>query len=312
MMKQSLAILAPLLCLIACESQPDALHGYAEGRFRLLTTQDSGQIAQILSKDGMRVAAGTPIATLDTAVQEAEVEHAAARLAAAQSQLADSARGGRTQLVEAAQQRLASAQAAAISAQQDYDRIKPLFDRGVVAKSRLDSTLSRLREAKASVAERTEEVTLARLPQREDRIKALEADVAAARAALDSQRQRLKRMQLTAPSDGVIDRVLRRAGEVAGPGAPIIRFLPDDGRMAVLFVPEPKRTAITVGQQLSIECDGCETKLAAQVDVLASDAEFTSPMIFSDQERARLVYRLEARFLADPPPVGTPVWASLP
>ncbi|MEO0412559.1 MAG: HlyD family efflux transporter periplasmic adaptor subunit [Pseudomonadota bacterium] len=311
-MRSVIFTVATLLLISGCGNEPEALHGYAEGRFRLLTTQDSGQIAAVFASDGMRVSAGAPIAALDTAVQEADVEHAAARLAAAQSQLADSARGGRAQLVEAAQQRLTSARAAATSARQDYDRIKPLFDRGVVAKSRLDSALSRLREAQASVAERTEEVTLARLPQREDRIKALEADVNAARAALDGQRGRLSRMQLTAPSDGIIERVLRRPGEVAGPGAPIVRFLPDDGRMAILFVPEAKRTDVTVGQQLTIDCDGCETGLKARVDVLASDAEFTSPMIFSDRERARLVYRLEAQFLSGPPPVGTPVWAALP
>ncbi|MEM7568446.1 MAG: HlyD family efflux transporter periplasmic adaptor subunit [Pseudomonadota bacterium] len=300
-----------LATLPSCGEEEARLHGYAEGRFRLLTTQDSGQIASLAVAEGTRVKAGEPIAQLDTAVQQAQVARAQARLNAALSQLTDSMRGGRAQQIEAAQQRLTSAKAAATSAQQDYDRIKPLFDRGVVAKSRLDSALSRLREAKASVAERSEEVTLATLPEREDRIKALKADVAAAEASLLAEEQMLARMQLSAPESGVIERVLRRPGEVAGPGAPIVRFLPDGGRHAILFVPGPKRTAISVGEQLDIECDGCETTLKARIDVMASDAEFTSPMIFSDVERSRLVYRLEAEFLGAPPPVGTPVWTVL-
>lgn len=308
----TLLIVAAALIPASCGSEPDALHGYAEGRFRLLSTQDNGQIAALYVEEGARLQAGTKVAQLDTAVANADVAHARAQLSAANAELADALAGGRSQQIKAAQQRLKSAQAVATSAQQDYDRIKPLFDRGVVPSSRLDSAVKQLREARASVAERGEEVTLAQLPERDDRISALRAKVAAAEAALDANAQRLERMTLVAPTDGIVERVLRRPGEVAGPGAPIVRFLPDDGRIAVLFVPEPKRTMVTQGQQLSISCDGCETALTVRVERLASDAEFTSPMIFSDRERARLVYRLEAQFSADPPPVGTPVWAHLP
>ncbi|MGD1956588.1 MAG: hypothetical protein ACFBZ9_15400, partial [Sphingomonadales bacterium] len=65
------------------------------------------------------------------------------------------------------------------------------------------------------------------------------------------------------------------------------------------------------GKQVTVECDGCAAATIATVDRVSGEAEFTSPMIFSDKERARLVYRVEAQFHDAAPPIGTPVWANI-
>ncbi|MEM1019411.1 MAG: HlyD family efflux transporter periplasmic adaptor subunit [Pseudomonadota bacterium] len=306
-----LLIAALSAALLGCDDEAYRIYGYAEGRFSLLSTPMSGQIGALHVTDGSAVTAGQPIAALDRTVQDAAVARAKARLVSATASLADAKRGGRAQEIEAAQQRLERAQATAKRAKQDYDRVKPLFTRGVVAKSRLDDALSVLQEAEASVAERIEELSLAQLPAREDRLDALKAEVTAAQATLTAENRLLAQMLLVAPSDGTIERVLRRPGEVAGPGAPIVRFLPADKRIAVLFVAQPQRHHVSVGKQVTVECDGCAAATIATVDRVSGEAEFTSPMIFSDKERARLVYRVEAQFHDAAPPIGTPVWANI-
>ncbi|MGD1953991.1 MAG: HlyD family secretion protein, partial [Sphingomonadales bacterium] len=242
-----LLIAALSAALLGCDDEAYRIYGYAEGRFSLLSTPMSGQIGALHVTDGSAVTAGQPIAALDRTVQDAAVARAKARLVSATASLADAKRGGRAQEIDAAQQRLERAQATAKRAKQDYDRVKPLFTRGVVAKSRLDDALSVLQEAEASVAERIEELSLAQLPAREDRLDALKAEVTAAQATLTAENRLLAQMLLVAPSDGTIERVLRRPGEVAGPGAPIVRFLPADKRIAVLFVAQPQRHHVSVG-----------------------------------------------------------------
>lgn len=297
-----------VLCLSGCDRGSDAIYGYSEGRFRLMSMEVAGRLAQVSVQDGQSVKQGTVLATLDASVVAAELDQARARMAAAQARLADAQAGGRTQEINAAQDRLARAQASARNAQQSYDRIKPLFDKGVVAKSRLDSVEAAMRETKASVAEAAQQFELASLPARTDEIAARAADFAAAKAAVRAHERRLAQMSLAAPTDGLIERVLRDEGEPAGPSAPVIRFLPDGERKAILFVTEEKRPSIPLGRLLTIECDGCATTFKAKVDRLSSEAEFTSPMIFSDVQRSRLTYRLEARFLGAAPPSGMPIW----
>jgi HlyD family secretion protein len=304
-------MLALALIIGSCGNEEEPLYGYSEGRFRLLSMPMSGQLQDVSVRDGDRVEAGTVLAALDTTVVAAQLEEAKARVASARSRLADARAGGRTQEIKAAEDRLARAKASARNAQQSHARAKALFNEGIAPKSRLDGAEAALRETQASAAEAAQQLALTALPARSDQIKALEADVHAAEAALEGQTHRLAQMELKAPTSGLIERVLRDVGEPAGPSAPVIRFLPEGERKAVLFVSSMKRPSLSLGQRLSIECDGCKTTYSATIDRLSSEAEFTSPMIFSDVARDRLTYRLEAGFLGDAPPSGTPIWAKV-
>lgn len=303
----SILILAVLTA--SCGNEDEPLYGYSEGRFRLLSMPVSGQLQDVTVRDGDIIEAGTVLAALDTSVVAAELEEAKARAASASSRLSDARAGGRAQEINAAEDRLARAKASARNAQQSHDRAKALFNTGIAPKSRLDAAEAALRETQASAAEAAQQLAITALPARRDQIEALEAEVQAAQAALDAQTRRLAQMELKAPTKGLIERVLRDVGEPAGPSAPVIRFLPEGERKAILFVSGPKRPSLSIGQRLNIECDGCETSYSAKIDRLSSEAEFTSPMIFSDVARDRLTYRLEAGFLGDAPPSGTPIWA---
>lgn len=297
--------------MTSCGADEQTLYGYSEGRFRLLTMPMTGQLQDVAVRDGESIEAGSLLAVLDTSVATAELKQAKARASSAVARLADARAGGRKEEVKAAEDRLARAKAAAHNAKQSYDRAKTLFNNGIAPKSRLDAAEAALRETQASAAEAAQQRALAALPARSDEIKALEAEVEAAQAALDAQTRRLEQMHLIAPTNGMVERVLRDVGEPAGPNAPVIRFLPDGERKAVLFVSATQRASLSLGQSLLIQCDGCETSYSARVDRLSSEAEFTSPMIFSDTARERLTYRLEAAFTSGAPPSGTPIWAQM-
>lgn len=300
--------MALLVLLVSCDAPDDRLFGYSEGRYALLSMEHAGRLEKVVVRDGERVTEGQLLARLGTSVVQAEIAHALAKAAAALARLNDAQTGGRDQEVSAAQDRLARAKAAATNARQTYDRVKPLFDKGVVAKSRLDAAAASMQEAAASAAEAAQQLELVSLPARSDQIAALYAEYDAAKAAVSVQERRLEQMMLRAPSNGLIERVLRDAGEPAGPNAPVIRFLADGEQKAIIFVSQAKRSSISLGQEITIGCDGCDSFLRARIDRLSSEAEFTSPMIFSDQERARLTYRMEAQFLGKAPASGTPIW----
>jgi HlyD family secretion protein len=285
------------------------LNGYAEGRFRLIAPEVAGRIVEIAVRDGDHVEAGALIARLDDLRERAELARAEAAAEAAQSRFDDAAAGGREPEILAARELMAQAQAAAEDARADLDRVEPLFAQGVVPRARLDAALAAARAADARVAEMRERVTLAELPARENALMALDADARAAEAAVEVARRALAERSVYAPSPGRIERVLREAGETASPSAPIARFLPDGEMLAVVFAPEPIMATLAPGDRLEVVCDACPSELEAVVSHISSDAEFTPPIIYSDRERSRLVFRVEARFADGAPPAGTPLRA---
>ena len=69
------------------------------------------------------------------------------------------------------------------------------------------------------------------------------------------------------------------------PGNVIVRF----------YVPETTLGRLQPGQTVSVACDGCAAPVSARIAFIADRAEFTPPVLYSRENRAKLVYRVEAR-----------------
>ena len=306
--KSGLALLLAALLLAGCDgADKDVIYGYAEGRFRLLAPDTEGRIVELAVSEGQQIEAGATIARLDDRVERALLAEAQARSTAAAARLRDASLGGREPEVRAARELLAQAEAAAREANDELARIRALFEKGAVARAQLDAAAATARSDSARVAELRERATVVELPARENVQQALEADLEAAQAAVEAAREALAKRTVTAPGPGRIERVLREPGETAGPSAPIVRYLPKGALMAIGFIPEPQLGSLSLGKRLEVSCDGCAENLVAVVTSISQEAAFTTPIIFSDKERARLLIRLEATFTGQTPPSGTPL-----
>ena len=58
---------------------------------------------------------------------------------------------------------------------------------------------------------------------------------------------------------------------------------------------EPVRAKLHIDETVNVSCDGCPPDLTAKISFIARDAEFTPPVIFSREEREKLVFLVEAR-----------------
>ena len=97
------------------------------------------------------------------------------------------------------------------------------------------------------------------------------------------------------PESGTIEQIYYRPGETVPAGRPVISLLPPGNVKIRFFVPQAMLPAIKFGATVAITCDGCETGLAARVSFIARSAEFTPPVIYSLEERSKLVFLIEAR-----------------
>jgi HlyD family secretion protein len=121
-----------------------------------------------------------------------------------------------------------------------------------------------------------------------------EAVLRSAEARLNSARTRLDRRQRKSPVAGTVQEVYFREGEMVEPGRPIVSLLPPNNVKVRFFVPQAVLPGIHIGDRVQIHCDGCVTELLARVSFISAEAEFSPPVIYSLEERARLVFRIEA------------------
>jgi HlyD family secretion protein len=121
-----------------------------------------------------------------------------------------------------------------------------------------------------------------------------EATLRTAEARLNSARTRLDRRGISSPAAGTVQEIYFRVGELVQPGRPIVSLLPPGNTRVRFFVPQDTLPKLHIDDRIAVRCDGCADGLVARVSFISAQAEFTPPIIYSQEERARLVFRIEA------------------
>jgi HlyD family secretion protein len=122
-----------------------------------------------------------------------------------------------------------------------------------------------------------------------------EAALRTAEARLNSAQTRLARRKVSSPVTGTVQQIYYRPGEMVPAGRPVLALLPPGNIKIRFFVPEPELQRISLGETVTIRCDGCRADLTARVSFISRSSEFTPPVIYSQEERAKLVFMIEAR-----------------
>jgi HlyD family secretion protein len=122
-----------------------------------------------------------------------------------------------------------------------------------------------------------------------------EAAMRTAQARLNSARTRLARRKVFSPVEAAVQQVYFRVGEIVPAGRPVLALLPPANVKVRFFVPEAVLPQLSLGDVVGVQCDGCPADLSAKVSFIARTAEFTPPVIFSMEERNKLVFMIEAR-----------------
>lgn len=270
--------------------------GYMEADLVLIGSEQGGRVLTLSVEEGAQVKQGEAIFALESEEQEASVAAAKARVHEAEARLADAkAQLQRPDEIEVLQAALSQAKAMRQVASNNLERAQALFDKGWITKAQLDDAIAQHDRNEAAVAEVEKRINAAKLPGRSDMIEAAAANAEAARHALHEAEKNLGKRQVVAPADGTVEEVYFRPGEVVNAGQAVVALLPPRNLKVRFFVAEPERAQLQINQRIAISCDGCPPGLHAKINFIAREAEFTPPVIFSREQRQKLVYLVEAR-----------------
>ncbi|MBL8327928.1 MAG: HlyD family efflux transporter periplasmic adaptor subunit [Rubrivivax sp.] len=284
------------LALAGCTPAADqpAMSGYVEAEYVYVSAASAGVLRQVSVRRGDAVKQGQPLFALETEAEAFGREAAAARRAGAEAQVRNLQKGRRPAELAAIEQQLAQAQAALAASSAALQRNQTLVQQGFQSASRLDELIAARDRDAARIRELQAQRTLALDTARADEIAAAAASAEGSAADLSLARWREGQRQRSAPLDATVHDLMYRPGEWVHAGTPVIALLPAQGVKLRFFVPQPALPQALVGRELAVSCDGCAPGLKARIRFVATQAEFTPPVIYSNSSRSKLVFLAEA------------------
>jgi HlyD family secretion protein len=247
-----------LAVLAGCEKSHEGKWlGYAEGDTAFIAAPLAGWVTDLKVQRGDLVKKGDMLFALDDTSQIAARDSALAAIAQAEGQRAQAE--ANLDLTQKQLVRQEGLLRAAATSKQAYDQAKAAYD----------AALAQVEQIAASENQ--------------------------ARAALSNAGYQLSQRAVVSLTAGRVQDVYFRSGEYAPAMTPVVSVLPPENVYVRFFVPEDQFSRIHLGQKVKIHCDGCADNIVATIAFIASKEEFTPPVIFSNQSRKQLVFKVEAR-----------------
>lgn len=288
-------LLGVLLTASGCSSDsPSFFQGYIEGEYQLISSPLAGQLQALSVSRGMSVAAGDPLFTLEQQSETAAVSEARQVLRRAENILADLGKGARPSEIEALKAGLAQAEAAAKLARLELARREKVFPENAISREELDRAQKEAESSAAAVSKLSAELKTAGLGARPYEILAARAEVEAAAERLAQAKWRVAQKTQEAPTGGYVFDTFYVAGEFVPAGYPVLSILPPGNIKVRFFVPETVVGIVAVGQKVSITFDGAGKIYRGEISYISPQAEYTPPVIYSRETRAKLVFMVEA------------------
>jgi HlyD family secretion protein len=287
------------VCLSMSCSRPDPnrVQGYVEGEFVYVASPLPGALQSLSVQRGRQVKAGDLLFALDNTPELAARDEAERRLAQARATFEDVQKGKRPSEIDAISAQLRQARVALALSEKEYARQENLTHTpGATAELEFLRARSNRDQARQRVAQLDADLKTAQLGSRSDQIAAAEANLRAVEAALTRAEWDLSQKHQIAPQAGLVFDTLYREGEWVPAGRPVIVLLPPRNIKVRAFVSENRIGLIHPGDRVRVSVDGVQEPFVGTVSYISPHAEYTPPVIYSQESRSKLVFMIEAVF----------------
>jgi HlyD family secretion protein len=231
--------------------------GYGEGDTAFIAAPQPGWVTRMKLQRGQEVHRGDLLFLLDDVHERTGRDQAVAVLTEAKASLAQE-------------------RANLVYAQTELNRQNGLAHANAGTPTQLDLAQNTYRQSIAHIAQ-------------------LQAQIAQMDASLATADYSLSQRAIIAQTEGPVQDIYFREGEYVPASTPVISILPPQNVFVRFFVPESQLARLHLGQKVAISCDGCGAPVQANVSFIAQQEEFTPPVIFSIENREKLVFKAEAR-----------------
>lgn len=230
----------------------DIIEGQVEGTIVRVSGKLPGRVMDIYVEEGDTVHAGDTLVHIHSAIADAQLTEALAMQEVMEAQNRKVDAGTRKQIIQAAADMAAQAQAALTIAKKTYDRMENLYREGVISEQKRDEAKAAFDAAEAAHDAAESQLSLAKSGAQSEDKQATAAMVRAAGGGVSQVEAILQDSYLTAPYDGTIDVIFPQAGELVAMGAPVMNLLKTDERSIIFNVREEMLENMPVGEEITV------------------------------------------------------------
>ena len=269
-------------CKPADSSGPPRASGTIETDETHLASRYGGRVEAVLAAEGNALTNGQVI------VELAAPELRAARAQAAAT-LAEWEAGPRPQELAAARSEWEAAAAELDFARTDARRAGELFATKTISATEHDRAVSRVNVLEKNVAAAQSRYDLLNAGTRPERL-------AQMRARLNELDEQLRELRVSAPTNGVLEVLAVKIGDVLPPNREVATLLLIDHLWIRVFVPAPSLGAVPLGQSVKLRVDTFpDREFSGVVEQVNRAAEFTPRNVQTVGDRLKQVYGVKVR-----------------
>lgn len=234
-------------------TKSDLLEGQVEGTTVRISGKLPGRVVEFYVAEGDSVAAGDTLVHIHSSIVDAQLVQAEAMedVARAQNRKVDA--GTRSQIIQAASDLVAQAQAAVTLTKKTYDRMERLYSEGVIAEQKRDEAKAAYDAATAQLSAAQSQLSLAREGAQSEDKQSTAAMVTAAGGGVSQVQALLDDSYLIAPFAGTIDVIYPQESELVMPGSPIMSLLRNDRRWVTFNVREELLNDLKMGDKIKVK-----------------------------------------------------------
>lgn len=247
---------------------PEIVQGQAEVSEYRISGKVPGRILEYRVKEGDKVSKGDTLVLLEAPEVYAKMQQAEAAEAAAQAQQNKAYKGARAEQIQAAYEMWQKAKAGLEIAEKSYNRVKNLYDQGVLPAQKFDEVAAQLSAMQATEKAAKAQYTMAKNgAEREDK-QAAEALVNRAKGAVAEVESYIRETILLSPVDGEVSEIFPKEGELVGTGAPIMNLSKMDDMWVTFNVREDLLRDITVGSEVDTYVPALDKNIKVKINYM--------------------------------------------
>ncbi len=268
------------------------LNGNIDIREADLAFNISGRVEKMVVEEGDTVEKGQLLATLETAIYDADMEAAKADVSARKAALDRLLAGSRPEEIRKARQDSQAIQAQLDDARATLRRTQQLATDRFAPLQKLESDQARVKILEAQMKAAEQELSLAIQGPRDEDIAQARGELRASEAQLLLAQRRLAYTNLYAKERGVVNTRIVEPGAVVQANTPAYTLALTDPVWVRTYISEPDLGRVHSGMKAEILTDSNPGKpYEGWVGFVSPVAEFTPKTVETQQLRTSLVYR---------------------
>lgn len=256
------------------KSTPEILQGTVEATSYKASSKVPGRIEEMLVKQGQHVNKGELLYVLSIPEIDAKLRQAEAVRSAASAKDKEAIAGARIEQIEAAFNMWQKAEAGLALAQKTYDRVKNLYEEGVVPAQKMDEAQANLQAMEATSSAAKSQYEMAKAGARKEDKEAAAAMLAQAESVVSEAESYVQDACVYAPATGEVSTVIAQAGELVGSGYPVVAILDLTDQWVSFNIKEDMLPGITIGKRFTGYVPALDAEVELVVDYISPQADF--------------------------------------